>query len=225
MSNSDYHADSAIGSTNLKLGLISPLTLKNHALFKMEETPSMRLGSAVHERLARTIDKDTILEYTVNSRGLGTKTIDVKESEKASCMVNNVSAMFGVLLQGSYVERSFFADYGGIKIKCRPDYLKNDTVYDLKTIQSLTTRTVEYAIKDYGYDISAAFYILVLELLGVKINHFCLIFVESCQPHLTRIFEFSPKRMDDAKRKCLAILDTHNLHLSGLPYNVVPEII
>ena len=226
MTNEEYHAHGAIGSTSLKLGLIDSWTLFNRKLFGMSPTNSMKLGTVTHELLAKMIDPTTVLEYSVNARGLGDKTVSVAVMNNAKSMANSVYTMYGDMLKGSFVERSFFSKYReSIDVKCRPDYLIDDVVYDLKTTQSLSDKHVEYAIRDYHYDISAAFYIMVLGLCGVKVSKFRLIFVESGGCGLVRMFEFSSKRLEEATNKCVKILDAQTLHIEGMPYNVVPKVI
>jgi len=232
MSNAEYHSNPALGSTSLKLGLIDPWTLWNRELFSgMPQTSSMILGSCTHEQLAILIDPETILEYTSNERGLGENTLPMSDLKKAKKMAHNVYVMFGHLLQDSLVEKSFFAMYkrkkNQLKVKFRPDYMNIEqrVIYDLKTIDALTDRKVEYAIRDYGYDISAAFYILVAGLCGIKIDRFNLIFVESTGRHLTKIHQFSQKRLDDATAKIIEILDAQIAHKNGESFKILPTII
>lgn len=224
-SNAEYHSTKAIGSTSLKLGLIDSWTLYNRSLFTMKQTTSMKLGSATHELLAKMIDPSTVLEYSENNRGLGEFTLTSTEMTKARKMANNAFTMFGSLLKGAEVEQSFYSKYKNIvDIKCRPDYMQRDQgiIYDLKTIQSLTERDVKRAIINFHYDISAAFYILVMRSLGIEIKIFRLIFVESTGIGLSRMFEFSPETLKKATDKCISILDAQAQHEAGMPFQIKP---
>lgn len=194
----------------------------------MSQTPSMRLGSATHELLAQKIDPNTVLEYSVNNRNLGEFSLTATDMMRATKMADNAFKMFGHLLDGSEVEGSNFATYmDKVDVKCRPDYLLQDQgiIYDLKTIQRLTDRDVAMAIKTFHYDISAAFYILVMGLLGVTIRRFRLIFVESTGIGLVRMFEFSARSLETATTTCLNVLNAQVQHANGMPFDCQPTLL
>lgn len=211
MSNEDYHSRISISSTQLKLGLINAKALFHRANFKQERTQAMLLGTLVHELVLEP--EKAVYENWVSHKPIEGK-VSHEDWKKAKKIDENVSLIFGDLFTGGLAERSFFAEYGNlegdiIEIRCRPDYLKihEKTIIDLKTIDNINHWNIKKAIETYHYDLSAGFYVLVLSLLGIKIDHFQLIFGETTIPHRVIIYEFSPERLKENIRKCQKILD------------------
>lgn len=99
------------------------------------------------------------------------------------------------------VERTFIVNYNGVPLKSRMDFVSPDATLDLKTITARRgqsfDKSVTNAIWYEGYHRQAFFYCLVRSIAeGLenpqKAPPFIFAFVESDDPHETRIREFRP---------------------------------
>lgn len=166
ISNEDYHADIAIGSTGIKRLIKSPLDFWYNSPLnpeKPENKPSaaMKLGTAYHT-LVLEPEK---FNYEVIA---GTKTT-TKEGCLAEAEYKQLQNMKQVLdakpfhsqlFKGGYPEVSvFWTDKEtGLPCKCRFDYWKPHFVTDLKTTTSIADSALRFSIVDFGYEVSAAMY-------------------------------------------------------------------
>ena len=166
ISNEDYHADAALGSTGVKSLLKSPLGFWCNSSFnpvKSENKTSaaMKLGTAYHTLIL----EPEKFNYEIIA---GTKTT-TKEGCLAEAEHNQLKAMqemlnsksyHSALFKGGYPEVSvFWTDKEtGIPCKCRFDYWKPHFVTDLKTMTSIDDKNVRYQVRDFGYQLSAAMY-------------------------------------------------------------------
>jgi hypothetical protein len=83
--------------------------------------------------------------------------------------------------------------------KVRPDYLNHGAfisyVIDLKSCKDSSPRGFERAVWQYGYHISAAFYMDVLNACGVPVEEFFLIAVQNQGGYTTEIYKLSDKML------------------------------
>ncbi|MGZ4807632.1 MAG: PD-(D/E)XK nuclease-like domain-containing protein [Ilumatobacteraceae bacterium] len=78
----------------------------------------------------------------------------------------------------------FAIDTDGLKHKARFDRLNAGTIVDLKsTAAKPGPRSLNRAVADYGYDLSAAHYLAVAELLGLDVDSFVFVFVGKEAPY------------------------------------------
>nr|WP_246298530.1 PD-(D/E)XK nuclease-like domain-containing protein [Nocardioides panaciterrulae] len=76
--------------------------------------------------------------------------------------------------------------------RCRWDRLGDDGIgVDLKTSRTSDPAALPKHIVEYGYDLSAAWYLDVAAGLGVDIAAYALVFVESTEPHPVVVAELS----------------------------------
>ena len=174
LSNSAYHSDKAIGSTGLKRILVSPAHFKYPNPFNA--TRAKEIGTAIHCRILESDrwDKD----YKVAECDLRTSSIykDIckthpKERVLTSTEYENVRGMQqGVLRNrhcrelieapGRYELSLFTTDpITGVGVKVRYDKLTDAGMpIDLKKCQKAGRDDFSRTINNYGYHISAAFY-------------------------------------------------------------------
>jgi PDDEXK-like domain of unknown function (DUF3799) len=92
----------------------------------------------------------------------------------------------------------------GVLCRARIDLIRNNTIYDIKTVTSLSDSYLINQIENYGYDIQAAFYVDGLSGSG-GLSDFALrfewIFVEINEPFETRMIVCDGARMDIGSRK------------------------
>jgi len=108
-------------------------------------------------------------------------------------------------------ELSLFAEIEGVPCKARYDVMASDEgqtfICDLKTSkETLTNQNVQKIIVQYGYHFSAAMYVEIGKALGLQIDEFSWMFVESKAPFGCRMVKASTEMMEigrDEFYKCL----------------------
>lgn len=174
LSNADYHSDPAVGSTGLKRILQSPAHFKYPP--KRNSTRNMEIGTAIHCQVLepdRFAEQYKIVECDARTSALykaACKGFD-KERVLTSLEYENVLGMrLGVLrnkscmelveAEGRYELSLFTKDpVTGLDVKVRYDKLTNSGMpIDLKKTQKADKESFRRTIHNYGYHISAAFY-------------------------------------------------------------------
>lgn len=83
---------------------------------------------------------------------------------------------------------AFAADEDGIRHKARFDRHIPGVIVDLKSTSGKPGReSLARAVIDYGYDLSAAHYLTVAELLGIDVQAFAFVFVSKDAPHYVTV--------------------------------------
>ena len=213
--NEIYHSSKGISSTDIKKMLISPLHYENKSLFKLS-TDSLSKGSLYHimvlepHLIGKKVIKEEFegCELNKNSnaykeakakfleKNRGKEIYSVSEWEEAERMANITKTICGALLDDIVTERAFcyFNEEFGEYLKIKVDALnKKGFVIDLKStsVDVTNERDVQYAVIDYGYHISAAFYIDVLRACGVDVHTMVMIFQSTKAPNYCLPYIFS----------------------------------
>jgi hypothetical protein len=223
MTNEEYHAHHAFGSTAVKTAANKSIA----HLFGAErkESPAFALGSAVHAMLLEP-EKDLIVRGPETRRGKAWS--DLKDECDASgkillteadyTLANNMAdaclqnRMANHLLTNPdmLAEASFFATDPDIDIdlKTRPDGLLRQAgiVLDIKTTQDASPRGFDRSVRQFGYDLQAAFYMHVLKLNGIRVENFIFICIEKDAPHVTACHELSEMYLRHAHNRMIAAL-------------------
>ena len=212
LSNSDYHSDQAIGSTGLKRILVSPAHFKYPNPFNA--TRAKEIGTAIHCRILESDrwDKD----YKVAECDVRTSAIykDIckthpKERVLTSTEYENVRGMQqGVLRNrhcrelieapGRYELSLFTTDpITGVNVKVRYDKLTDSGMpIDLKKCQKAGRDDFSRTINNYGYHISAAFYMDAwFWQFGEDLDVMRWIAVEEQSPHSAMRWKPDPDMM------------------------------
>ena len=88
-------------------------------------------------------------------------------------------------------ELSFFSeDLGGIRAKCRPDWISHDKniVVDLKTTQDASPKGFQKSIANFGYHIQCSWYLRGLRKLYVPAKEFIFIAIEKTAPFCIGVY-------------------------------------
>lgn len=89
---------------------------------------------------------------------------------------------------GTYELSAFATDEDGIRHKARFDRHIPGVIVDLKSTSGKPGReSLARAVIDYGYDLSAAHYLAVAELLGIDVQAFAFVFVSKDAPHYVTV--------------------------------------
>jgi exodeoxyribonuclease VIII len=240
MGDSDYFSVDAISNSDFRLLKESVLHYENKDLFPFSN-PSVELGRAVHKLVLEpeTFNKDFVIEefegcdLNKNSNAyrdakkawlscVGDRAIISSDTfEKVKLMARNVKAIAGGLLQGGVAEHAFFAEFYGVKVKCKADYYNQNLglVLDLKTTASISD--FKRSILEYGYGTQSAFYMDVISKAGYKAERFVFILVESVAPYMVSVQEMNIESIEEGRAIYGEYLDTWKKYKKDGIVNVV----
>jgi len=211
ISNKDYHAHPALGSTSLKT-----LATKTPAHWLYDSThpktsDAFTLGTAAHSLI---LEDDASQFVVVDAANWLTK--DAKAAKAEALAANKVPLLIKEFQQvqamrdsvmrhkrarelftGHRAEASVFWDEDGLALKCRPDaWHDGERLVDLKTARDANPNTFGKTAAEYGYHQSAAHYIDgVKEVTGEELPfHFVL--VEKTEPYLVSVVELDTEAVN-----------------------------
>jgi hypothetical protein len=198
LSNSQYHADDAISSSDVKM--VHSKSLAHWKAKTYSSSPVFDMGTAVHAMVLE--DGKGVVRGPETRRGKAWA--EAYEEAQANDqtlltagdydLARNIadSVLFhpaGQRMAGPTTvnEASFFATdpETELKIKCRPDsyWDAKGVLYDLKTCQDASPRGVAKDMIAYNYAIQQAFYMHCLEQAGYEALQFVFVHVEKTGAH------------------------------------------
>lgn len=185
--------------------------------WKVEETPAMRLGTAIHTAV---LEPEKFFElYCLNVEGISLATkegkalkalaeeqgktlLSASDSEAAinmqSAIKNHETARMLLITAAIQHEAEFYGEIMGHACRARMDVIGQNYVADLKTIASAEKHSIANAIHAHNLDLQAWMY---LELAGV--DSFFFVFIEKAFPHLIRTYEISDEWLFQGEQKFL----------------------
>ena len=207
MTNAEYHATSAISSSDVKL-----VATKSVAHWKARppytSSPTFDLGTAVHDMVLEggvntirgpadrrgNVWKDNYAAAEVLGQTLLTASdYDLARNMADSVLMHPVGRRMETLTKN---EMSIFVrcPLTGLNIKARPDayYVDDGICYDLKTCTDASPEGFARDAWTYRYAIQAAFYMEVLRLEGLFPRKFVFVCVEKTPPFATAIHVLDP---------------------------------
>ena len=152
LTNAEYHAHpAAISKSGLDRIDQSPAHYKSWLTEPRKETPAMAFGTAAHCWILET--DEALNRYVIAPQGIDRRTKDGKaqwaelelsgktiiSAEDAQTLENMLATVHShpvadELLDNGIAESSVFAELLGVNVKCRPDWLHdNSVIVDLKT--------------------------------------------------------------------------------------------
>lgn len=142
-----------------------------------------------------------------NKESEGKIILSIKEYEDAcriqEAVVNNPVAM-NILETAMGFEQSIFAEEfsTGVECKCRPDIIMENALYDLKTTKNANARSFSYSVRSYRYHVQAAFYLDTCNIVGMDVNQFGFIAVDTIDmPYQCTVFHSLSKDALQAGRE------------------------
>ena len=193
LSNSQYHADDAISSSDVKM--VHSKSLAHWKAKTYSSSPVFDMGTAVHAMVLE--DGKGVVRGPETRRGKAwTEAHEEAQANDQTLLTaadydlaRNIadSVLFhpvGQRIAGptTFNEASFFATdpETGLKIKCRPDsyWDAKGVLYDLKTCQDASPRGVAKDMIAYNYAIQQAFYMHCVEQAGYEASQFVFVHVE-----------------------------------------------
>jgi exodeoxyribonuclease VIII len=213
LSDEEYKGIDAINFSAFKHFLVSPKHYQSYLSQKQEETPAMRIGTAVHSlclepqkwdtewAVCPEVDRRTTAGKAMYAAFLemseGKKTLLSQEAILAHDVANSVRSnkFFKKVTSGNVkVESVAVASFAGSNIKGRIDIYNEDLniCADIKTFAEIPTiDNIRRQIVRSMYNMQAAFYVRLIEHVYGKTPTFVFIFVEKQAPYSVALVEVS----------------------------------
>lgn len=218
MTNEEYHAHEALGSTNLKTILESPAKYIWQKTHLIEPTAAMIFGTKVHEAILEPSlfeEKMRIMpefsgkgsvaqreEWTNKTLSTGYKIISCDDYERIGLILKSIKnhTQASRLLEHGKSEESYFATIDDVPCKARPDFLRDGKIIvDVKTTSG-SLKDFYKAIANFGYHVSSAVYLDVISsALNETYDEFIIIAVQSVPPFETATFLVDSGTIDAGK--------------------------
>jgi len=178
LSNEDYHADPALGSSMMSLLKKSPAHLRAYLKHPPEPTPAMKFGAEYHNYCLGG-------NYEITPKNL--------PIIKDMYSVLKAHPIASKLLSGGEPEVSYFWRHRkyGFMCKCRPDYRKGNTIIDLKTTTDASPESFSRAIANFGYHRQGDHYLSGVAEHGIEAENFVIIAQEKKPPYPVAIYRLS----------------------------------
>jgi hypothetical protein len=203
ISNADYHADPALGSTSLKTLATKTPAHYQHDLTHPKFSDAFDLGTAAH---SLTLEGDesgvevwdfpawttkVAKESREESRAAGKIPMLTKDWQQVLAMRDAVIAhpLARAAFTDHRAEYSVFWAEDGLTLKCRPDAWRPGLLVDLKTTRSADPNEFGKTAHEFGYHQSAAHYIDGVKAATGEELPFHFVLVEKTAPYLVSVVE------------------------------------
>ena len=220
MSNEEYHGKTKYeSSSTVRKVLTSPKKYLYDKTAESVPTKAMEEGTAVHTFfLENELFKN---RYCFKPKAFNGRTKEGKQWMEEHGHLNILAAEWEenlIHMNHSFLdspakiiydrkgltELSYFSeDLGGIKAKCRPDWISSDghTVVDLKTTQDASPKGFQKSIANFGYHIQSSWYMRVLQSLDVPVKEFIFIAIEKTAPFCVGVYRASEEMLEEGNKK------------------------
>ncbi len=202
-----YHANAAIGSSDIRAFLRSPRLFKDKQDgLSTGESPALAFGSVAHflmlepEKFCSEVAiKPEFLSLATKegkewkAGNIGKTIIDTEQYNSLKLMLHRMPEEVAHILRHCKKEITVRLKIGDIPVQCRPDLWDTEHGYkwDLKTIKSI--ESIDSSIWKYGYHIQDEWYSHLIGLeTGKRPTRSELIFVEKESPYRWRIVSLDP---------------------------------
>lgn len=225
LSDADYHADPAIGSTSVKQVSISPANLYFNPF---KGSKSAHIGSAIHSVLLEphAFSESYVLRDDIATRAskefkslaavhspdriiIGSEVETIKRMVETAKMNDDFT---NYMATKGDSELSMFAKCPttGLMLKCRFDRLSESLPYplDVKSCRDASERGFSSAFGQYKYHIQAAFYLYVLKLAtGIELNNFAFFAIENTAPYRNCMYYIGEESLGLGRREMWPALE------------------
>ena len=220
MSNEEYHSKTKYeSSSTVRKVLTSPKKYLHDKTAESIPTKAMEEGTAVHTFfLENELFKN---RYCFKPKAFNGRTKEGKQWMEEHSHLNILAAEWEenlIHMNHSFLdspakiiydikgltELSYFSeDLGGIRAKCRPDWISSDghTVVDLKTTQDASPKGFQKSIANFGYHIQSSFYMRVLQNLDVPVEEFIFIAIEKTAPFCVGVYRADTEMLEEGNKK------------------------
>ena len=210
ISNADYHANPALGSTSLKTLATKTPAHYQHSLTYKKTSDAFDLGTAVHSLILEGDESGVEVwdfpawttkiakESREESRAAGKIPMLTKDWQQVLAMRDAVMAhpVVRELFTGHKAEQSVFWEEDGLALKCRPDAWKPGHLVDLKTTVNADPREFGKTAYNFGYHQSAAHYIDGVQMVTGERLPFLFVLVEKTAPYLVSVVQLDDEAVE-----------------------------
>jgi len=231
--NEEYHASSGISNSALSELKKSPLHYWSKYLAPerppSHETPAMRIGTAVHAAIlephlfeseyvqAPKVDRRT-KEGKAAWEALPEHAVKLSFDEWNQCVKMRESVRSTPvgkrLLSDGEAEASYYIEYDDILCKCRPDWVTDKVIVDVKTTDDASSSGFMRSAIKFGYHRQAAWYLDLLNEYGTPKEAFVFCVVEKTAPYAVAWYYATDEMIEAGRRECMELLNTFKHCLS-----------
>lgn len=216
LTNAEYRAMEGLSASDIKALLANPYKFKQG--IKRPASIAQNIGSAVHSLILepKNFERDFIVadfdrrtksgkEQAEQAEASGKILLKPSEFETAQNVADSFKESYfykeNFIKDFGEAESSYFSEFEGVKVKCRPDYfnLSKNIIIDLKTTSSdngANPNEFLKAVANYGYYIQAQWY---LNITGAK--KFLFVALETSEPYCFAVYELDQSFLDLAMEK------------------------
>ena len=245
-----YRAIDALGSTDIKTLLTNPYLFKNGV--RKEPTDNLILGSVIHTLILepQKLESEYIIMPELNLRTNADKAIKAELEAEAKAtnktlvkaeifnQAEGVAKSFlksslSLFLRGEVkAEASFFGKIDGVKVKARPDLIlpKEKIIIDFKTTSTSGGGSADGFAKmaaNFAYYIQASLYLEITEY-----KQFYFIVLETTEPFMVGCYKLDSEALEFGKSEIRRAIEIYKnlgeykspLYLNNLDYSKVQEI-
>ena len=246
----EYRAIEALGSTDIKTLLENPYLFKNGV--KKEPTDNLILGSVIHTLILepQKLESEYIIMPELNLRTNADKAIKAELEAEAKAtnktlvkseIYNQAEAVSKSFLNSSLssflrgevkAEASFFGEIDGVKVKARPDLILPDQkiIIDFKTTSTSGGGSADGFAKmaaNFSYYIQVALYLEITEY-----NQFYFVVLETAEPYMVGCYKLDNEALEFGKSEIRRAIEIYKnlfkyespLYLNNLDFSKVQEI-
>lgn len=235
LSNAAYHAGPGISKSQLDTLARSPLHYWAKHIAQLPgsrvETAAMRFGTAVHAAILEPEDfvnwvvMDKVDRRTKDGKAAaeaaealaaerGVRLIDRAEYDAAMAIATSVDRqpVIGPILEAGWAELSvYWMDPDtGVFCRCRPDWLCDYAILDVKTTENASPASFERSAYMYRYWVQAAYYLDGLAANGVELPNFVFAAVEKEPPYAAMAYNAMPGMIEAGRREYKRLLQLYS---------------
>lgn len=210
ISNADYHADPALGSTSLKTLATKTPAHYQHDKSHTKTSDAFDLGTAVHSLVLEDDESGVeVLDFAAwttkaakeardEARNAGKIPMLSKDWQQVVAMRDSVMAhpVASKLFTGHRAEASVFWEEDGLMLKCRPDAWHRDLLVDLKTTRDADPNEFGSTAANLGYHQSVAHYIGGVKAATGEELPFRFVLVEKTAPYLVSVVDLDNEAIE-----------------------------
>jgi hypothetical protein len=210
ISNADYHANPALGSTSLKTLATKTPAHYQHDKTHPKHSDAFTIGTAAHSLILEDSMADIVVVTADNWLGKAAKELKAAAlaegkqplltKEWAQVVAMRDAVMDHPAARAAFTdhqaEQSVFWEEDGLTLKCRPDAWKPGVLVDLKTTRDANPNEFGKTAHEYGYHQSAAHYIDGVKAVTGEELPFHFVLVEKTAPYLVSVVELDAEAVN-----------------------------
>lgn len=222
-----YFSSEGVSKHDLDLVNISPAHYQAaKSAPKEEATPAMKIGTLVHTAILEPdrFESSYLLAPETDKRSKDGKAAweaietQAKESGKIVVKASDLENIQGMkeavfahrsgsaaLKAGGIIEASLYATHeSGVRLRGRPDLIsKGNAIIDVKTCASGAGNKSEFArsVANFRYDVQAAFYLDLANLVGMPKEAFVFLVVEKEPPFAVAVYQLDAESIEAGRKQ------------------------